>query len=65
MAKENSQWKGKKWIKAIFPVIHFHSKNNKLKPHFIPEKQGFALVIKKISALQIYGMCAKKGEVNK
>lgn len=38
--------KGKKWIWGIFKSFIF-TQNNKLKPHFIPKKQGFALVIKK------------------
>lgn len=44
-----------------FQVIHFHSKNNKLKPHFIPKKQGFALVIKKSQHFKSMG-CAQKEE---
>lgn len=62
MVEENSQWKRKGMDSRYFQVIHFHLKNNKSKPHFIPEKQGFAVVIKKISELQIHGTFAKRGK---
>lgn len=62
MAEENSQRKRKEMDSRYFQIIHFHLKKKKSKPHFIPEKQGFAVVIKKISELQIHRTFAKRGK---